>query len=128
MNKQTWSAISIIADEANYLREVAEGYYDLNNQANQNMEQPIINFETPNTHNIYTKWLRFLHAPLNNLDFKLNDDERHYLFSKVFGRHIRSAKEVTNIESWAWNKFVEKNPPLATAMIKDILRERHTSG
>jgi len=127
MNKQTQAAINVIKDQANYLRDVAAGYYDLNAQTNQNMERPIAEFGTPNTRAVYNKWLRFLHAPLNNLNFRLNDDERHYVFSIIFGRPIASAVELTNIESWAWNKFAGKNPELTSAMIKDILRERHTA-
>lgn len=122
MNKYTQTLINDIHDETQRLRD---SYSDFTING-----QTVESFLEDCNHAQRAKWLIKLHAPISRvLGHSLTDDERHWLFSLVFGRTISTADRITNLETMAWANLVgnPNNTAYAKAMIEDILSERITT-
>lgn len=75
------------------------------------------------------KCLAMAHLHFSRLGFSLTDDERHLIFSRIFGRNITSAKQLTNVEAMALaNSLNPENDGFSKKMIKDILNEGRSAG
>jgi hypothetical protein len=123
MSETSELLIGLVSDEANLLRQKAEGYFNIHTEQDEDLEMMIDECDQRTR----LKWLRTLHAPISGLGLTLTDDDRHYLFSRLFGRNIKTAGVVTNIEAWAWSRVAKYNQKLIYNLVKDIISERNTT-
>lgn len=52
-------------------------------------------------------WLRKLHYPMTRAVGKLPDSQRHQLFSAIFGKQVKSAYNLTNVEIEALDRIID---------------------
>ncbi len=110
--------IDLIHDEAETLRDMMDGYYNIETGQTENFEKRIGQI----TGTRRNRWLRTLHAPFNRMGVKFSsDDERHYVMAYIFGEMvIHSADEISNIQAWAWSRCCTMyNEKFALALIKE---------
>lgn len=120
------SFIRHIRDEADTIREHLDGYYSIENEVKPNFERPIGNLDQSRR----IRSLKVLHAALNRANQSKNildddNDNRHYLFTQIFGRTITSANQITNVEAIAFNNCCNRyNLDAARNMVDETLDSR----
>jgi hypothetical protein len=69
-------------------------------------------------------YLTLLHAPLTKAGIrKPTDQQRHYIFSRLFDREIKSAKEITIAEVVTWSNIGRTHSASAEVLLTDLLNE-----
>jgi hypothetical protein len=68
-------------------------------------------------------YLKRLHAVFSDVGIKPTDDQRHYIFSRLFDRKIGSAKEVTIIETVVWANIARTHKTSASLLLTDLINE-----
>lgn len=112
MKTDTKNFIRLVRDEADTLRQSPFCLEELS----------VNDLELDNNQNSH-RWMTRLHYPISKLGVRLDDSERHTLFGVIFGRKIKSTKELTGIEITALNTIVELDTNKYREVIEDILND-----
>ncbi len=113
MQTVTKNFIRLVRDEADALRQNKFFVEELS----------VYELEKDNSQNSH-RWMTRLHYPITKLGIKLNDQQRHDLFSAIFHRRINSTKELTDIEIEALNRIAELDPKDYGVVILDIINDQ----
>lgn len=102
MSNKATSFIAAVRDEADSFRHTY-------NPPEYKIEELSENRKT-----VTTNYLATIHSAINRSGLRLDDGQRHMFFSRVFGRKIKSAYEITNVEAVTFAK-------VCTSMSRDDL-------